>query len=207
MEARELDVVTRLHAAALPHGFFARLGRRFLSAYLDTYRGAPHAVAFVAIQGDEPRGYLVGVVAPELHARWVVRRHGLRLTFLGVVGLLARPGLLAYFVRTRAGRYVRALVRRLRRSPATAAATSRKHQAAVLSHVAVSPAAQGRGVGQALVLAFAAHVAAEGRNGVELVTRTGGGAENFYLRLGFHPTTKRVDAEGVGWSGYRLAVG
>ena len=207
MEARELDVVSRLHAAALPHGFFARLGRHFLSAYLDTYRGAPHAVAFVAIQGDEPQGYLVGVVAPELHARWVVRRHGLRLTLLGVVGLLARPGLLAYFVRTRARRYVRALVRRLRRSPATATSPTHRYQAAVLSHVAVSPAARGHGIGQALVLAFAAHAATEGRNSVELVTRTGGRAELFYLRLGFRPTTKRVDAEGVSWSGYRLAVG
>lgn len=204
MGPEHLEGVTRLHLRALPEGFFARLGAGFLRAYLSTYRASPYACAFAAVGDGRLQGFLVGVHAPAAHRQWVIRHHGLRLALRGAVALLARPRLLALFVRTRLARYGRALLRR-RGSPA-AAAPAGASAAAVLAHVAVDREARGAGAGRALVDAFLSAVAANGGRAVVLVTRAGSGAEAFYDRLGFERSSERTDAEGVVWVGYRVEL-
>lgn len=202
-----LTVVAGIHRQALPEGFFARLGTRFLSAYLATYQASPHAVALVALDGDRVRGFLVGSTGAAAHARWVLRQRGARLALAGLLALAVRPRLLAYFVRTRLGRYVRGLARRLRPGGGAGAGPAGQGDPAVLAHVAVTPEARGLGLGNLLLQRFIDESRRAGAPAVELVTRTGGGAESFYLRAGFDESARRVDADGVPWTSYRLALG
>lgn len=204
---QHLTVVTRIHRQALPDGFFARLGSRFLAAYLATYQASPHAVALVALDGDRVCGFLVGSTGAAAHARWVLRQHGARLALVGLLALAVRPGLLFYFVRTRLGRYVRGVSRRLRPGGGTtAAAGARQGDPAVLAHVAVTPEARGLGIGNLLLQRFIDEASRADAPAVELVTRTGGGAESFYRRAGFDEVGRRVGADGVPWTSYRLAL-
>lgn len=204
---QHLSVVTGIHRQALPGGFFARLGSRFLAAYLATYQASPHAVALVALDGDRVCGFLVGSTGAAAHARWVLRQRGARLVLIGVVALALRPRLLVHFARTRLGRYVRGLFRRLRPGGGAPVATAGPGDPAVLAHVAVRPEARGLGLGNLLLQRFIDESRRAGAQTVELVTRTGGGAESFYLRAGFDEVGRRVDADGVPWTSYRLALG
>ena len=198
----QLRAVAILHRDVLPPSLFSRLGQRFLRQYLDTFRTSPHATALVAVQDEQVLGFLVGIVSPPAHGRWVLRAAGAKLGLLGLVGLLGRPVLLAHFLRTRLGRYVRGLTRRLGRTGGVEHDTA-VGVPAVLAHVAVSPHAQGRGVGQALVQGFADDVRAGGRSVIELVTRAGSDAEAFYQRLGYERIGERVDDDHIAWASYR----
>jgi ribosomal protein S18 acetylase RimI-like enzyme len=111
----DLARTARLHEEGLPEGFFARIGWRFLRAYHAAFSRSPEATVLVA-DGDDgtPQGVLVGTLDNAAHYRWAMRRQGARLAVLGLVGLLAKPRLAAEFVRTRVGRYARAVGRQLR---------------------------------------------------------------------------------------------
>lgn len=186
----------RLHAAALPHGFFARLGTGFLSAYYESFFASPHAVAFVAVVGSQPAGVLVGTLDNRGHYRWVLRHSAWRLAVLGVLALLVRPGELSLFARTRLGRYARAIARH-RRNEMRPAVAPEPVRVAVLSHVAVSADARGSGVGAALVDAFLACAIAAGCEEARLVTLAGSsGAGDFYRRLGWTDDGNTVDRDG-----------
>ena len=186
-----------LHARALPHGFFARLGPRYLRAYHASFAASPFAVALVAVVGARPVGVLLGTLDNRAHYRWVVRHRLLRLAFAGVLALAVRPRLAAAFLRTRAAHYARSLTRLRRRGvPAAGGPQAPGRPVAVLTHVAVASAARGRGVGARLTEAFVgtAHSAA-GR--IALVTLAGdAGAGRFYERLGWVRVDERRDRDG-----------
>ena len=192
----DLGFAAALHATALPHGFFARLGEGFLRAYLASFAASPHAVAVVAECAATPVGLLVGTVAHRAHYTWVVRHRGWQLAARGLVALAVRPDLLAFFLRTRVRRYLRGLLR-LRRGADPHAATRPCPQVAVLSHVAVDPAARGAGAGAKLVEAFLGRAEAAGAGQACLVTLAGrDGAADFYRRLGWTYNGDRPDSDG-----------
>ena len=207
LAAGDLPIVARLHLDVLPPSFFSRLGTRYLRAYLDTYRRSPHATAVVAVRAGQVIGFLVGPTSPAAHAAWVLRRGGARLAGLALLGMLVRPRLLVFFLRTRVGRYTRGLARRFRPAPSAATATTDvARPPAVLAHVAVAPDAQGLGAGQALADRFASDARTAGSEAVELVTRAGSPAEAFYARLGYERLGERVDQDGARWARYRLEL-
>lgn len=191
VDANDLGWTSRLHLQQLPHGFFARLGPRYLRAYHRAFMDSPHAVALVATHGDRPVGFIVGPTDAAAHHRYVLRRHGWRLAFAGVLALVVRPAVAVEFVRTRFRRYLRSF---LRASSVTAADKTRpagkpSRSVAVLTHVAVDPADQRGGAGSALVDAFIRRVRAAGPRRIELVTLDGPrGAAQFYERLGWRRT-------------------
>jgi ribosomal protein S18 acetylase RimI-like enzyme len=168
----------QLHRVALPGSFFVALGPRFLACYHESFRASPHGVALTAWLDGRPVGMLVGTTGNRAHYRWVARHRGLRLTGIGVLALIRRPALLRHFLRTRAGRYVRAIgryaLRRASRTPGEApevdGGSPAGRKIAVLTHVAVDDAARGHGLGRELVDAFVAEAAAAGASRAELVT-------------------------------------
>lgn len=217
LTAADLPFAAGLHVAALPHGFFARLGERFLGRYYAGYLASPHAVALLAELPGPPAsrvGVLVGTLDTGLHNRWVLRHHGLRLALAGALALLARPRELRLFLRTRLLRYLRAVARARRTSPAAAARPVPAAAApvggtpAVLTHVAVSAAGRGRGAGQALVHEFVGAARAAGRREAQLVTlaEPGSGAGAFYERLGWTAVRERADHDGRRVRLYRTEV-
>ncbi|HVM18486.1 MAG TPA: hypothetical protein VM307_00840, partial [Egibacteraceae bacterium] len=63
----DVDFAAALHEVALDHGFFGRLGRRFLAAYYESFVASPHAVAYVSESGEGLSGMLVGTVRNGAH--------------------------------------------------------------------------------------------------------------------------------------------
>lgn len=190
-----------VHAEALPHGFFARLGRRFLAAYYESFVDSPHAVAFVADSPGGPAGMLVGTLRNSAHYSWVLRRHGPRLVGRGLTALLASPRVMLLFLRTRMAWYCGGLLRFARRAVAamfrSAPPSATARQPAVLTHVAVDPQARRSGAGGALVAAFTQAASAAGCREAVLVTLAGpAGAGPFYRRLGWTLRDRHDDHDG-----------
>ena len=206
LRAGDVDTAAGWHATALPDGFFAGLGRRFLRAYWDSYRRSPHARALVALTGD---GSLVGVLAgttdSAAHYRWVVRHRGFVLAPVALVALVARPVLAARFARTRGRLYARGLLRFLlpRRRHRRGGSASADTSGATLVHVIVDEPARRSGVGTALVRGFEAQARASGVRRLRLLAHESDLALTaFYRRLGWRRGPVRVDVDGVAWREY-----
>jgi ribosomal protein S18 acetylase RimI-like enzyme len=213
---QDLAHTARLHEQGLPEGFFARIGWRFLRAYHAAFSRSPEATVLV-VEGDDgrPQGVLVGTLDNAAHYRWAMRRQGVRLAVVGLRGLLARPRLAAEFVRTRVGRYGRAVGRQLRpsrRGPSSGSAGGQEStahdapdadhqeapppQVAVLTHVTVAEEARGAGVGRGLVQAFVERARRAGAREVRLITEAGGPAARFYQSLGWKRRATRRASDG-----------
>lgn len=191
MRHRDQGFAAQLHQAALPHGFFGRLGTGFLSAYHESFMASPHAVAYIAETRHGRVGYLVGTFGP--HNAWVLRNRGAKLAGRGALALLARPRELAFFLRTRTAAYAR----RVAQVGRSKSAHRRTNSPAVLTHVAVVPEARGDGVGETLVEAFMEAARKAGADRACLVTLAGEhGAGRFYRRLGWQLQELREDRDG-----------
>lgn len=187
-----------LHADALPHGFFASLGERYLRAYYMSFLASPHACALMADRDGIPLGFVVGSLDPEAHRSFTIRRHGARLALQGGRALVLHPRLGVDFLSTRVGRYTKGIVRSLR--PRSSQPTGEPHPRAsgrlgVLNHIAVVPDARGQGVGEALVDAFVQRARSTGVRRIQLLTLAdGNGATRFYDRLGWRRLETLLDA-------------
>ena len=196
MLPEHLDRAADLHLEALPHGFFADLGPRFLRAYYATFLASPHAVALAAVSGGQLLGVVVGPVRPSAHRRWVLRRRGRQLALRGLAALVVRPKVALWFIRTRVGRYISAW-RRGRAAASGSAEPGPSEEPAVLSHLAVLERARGEGIGRALASAFVREVGRAGAARVVLVTLEGdAGAGRFYAREGWEDEGVRDGADG-----------
>jgi GNAT superfamily N-acetyltransferase len=186
MEPGDLAFVVREHQRHFPEGFFARLGRAFLTEYYRPYLSSRYARTAIADEGGRPVGYLVGVTDPSAHRDYVLRAHGRALVLRAARALLARPGLAWLFLRTRARRYAAKVLPRLRgrRFPVTAAGPACR--IAVLDRVAVCERVQSRGIGSALIESFVTDAADAGCARVHLVTADGAdGAAGYYESHGW----------------------
>ncbi len=197
----DLSGVAALHAKGLPHEFFVRLGSRFLQVYHHGFVEGPHGVIQVARDGDRILGFVTGATRARAHSRWMVRHLGRRLAVLGLQGLLVHPREMVVFLRTRLGRYLRGIRRRLwsdrRRSPRPARGPEPlRGSIAVLHHVVVDADARGQGLGGALVTAFVEDVRQRGARHARLVTLAEGGAGALYERLGWTRGRKRLGPDG-----------
>ncbi|MEV7284805.1 GNAT family N-acetyltransferase [Streptomyces sp. NPDC093252] len=211
MDTQHLAYVVGEHLRHFPGGFFARLGRGFLTAYTRTHLTSPHATGFVAELDGEPVGYLVGVIDPALHRRHLLRDHGLGLALRGLAALALRPAVAARFLRTRLPRYLRTLLpgrlRALLPAPPApepvpeqdpGAARTRPARSGVLSHVAVSERARSLGIGSVLIERFTDFAVLAGCDRISLVTAAGpGGAGPYYERRGWHPDGETRTPDGV----------
>lgn len=201
LTADDVAFAAALHETALPHGFFGRLGPRFLACYYQTFIDSPHAVAYAAHAATGPVGVVVGTVRNGLHYSWVLRQFGPTLARRAALALVSRPRQLLFFVRTRLTWYLgglfrfgrRAAARRLHGRPPA----PRGPQPAVLTHLAVTPFARGGGTGAALVEAFLAAARQAGCQEALLVTFAGPeGAGRFYRRLGWSRRDVHLDHDG-----------
>lgn len=210
MNEHDLVRAARLHRQHLPHGLFPRLGERFLRRYLRTYLNTPTAVALVIEGGNGMFGFLCGTVDRRSHREHVLRHHAASLVRGGLLSLTLHPAVAVHFVRTRAWRYLTALVHVARRRRAEAPTAGARWEAwpAVLDHLVVAPHGRCAGAGAALVDAFEAVARELGLARAELLTLPGeAGAGEFYERLGWHPGELCSDRDGVSWIRYQKSLG
>lgn len=206
MELSDVSSTAELHRAALPGGFFVALGPRFLRAYHRTFLTSPAGVALVADVDGRPIGFLLGTVDEASHYRHVARYERWRLGWRGVLSLAARPALAAHFIRTRAFRYLRGVLRLSRSSPVEAS-TVPPPGSGVLSHVAVEPAARGRGAGRLLATAYCETAKAQGACAVRLSAAADNrSAQALYEALHWERGPERTDVDGHEWAQYSLTL-
>lgn len=198
--APDLHATAALHELALPHGFFAQLGPRFLAHYHETFVASPHAAALVVIVDAGIVGFLVGPTDSTAHYQWVARRRGVRLARAALLALLRRPRLWVPFLQTRLTRYLRSLRRLLRRRGGAADVRpsdgAPPPDVAVLTHVAVAPTHRGRRIGAVLVEAFTQACREAGADEIRLITDVATGGRGFYQRLGWAEVTERPASDG-----------
>ena len=191
-----------LHAVALPHGFFARLGPGFLTAYYTTFIDSPFAVALVAEGPDGRAGMLVGTVRNSAHYSWVLRNRLGVLVRKAFAALVMSPPTMSLFLRTRLGWYSGALLRFAKRAlqrpfSRPAQRPAEPIQPAVLAHIAVAEDARRDGAGAALVSIFVDAAKGAGCSDVVLGTLAGpAGAGRFYRRLGWTLRDRHDDHDG-----------
>ncbi|MGH8967200.1 MAG: GNAT family N-acetyltransferase, partial [Actinomycetes bacterium] len=206
MEPQDLPFAVHQHQLHFPDGFFVRLGPRFLTEYYRAFLTSPCACAYIAEAPEDPMGYLVGVTEPTSHRDHVFRVHGRRLAVRAFAAFLRHPALAWFFVRTRATLYGGKLLARLRPAAATTRPESRGAPA-VLTHVAVKPQAQSKGVGSTLIKQFEADVAEAGCPRMILVTASGSsGAGGYYRRSGWDAREEHCTPDGLRLTMYERMV-
>ena len=194
MTAAHLSVVVAQHLAQFPHGFFARLGPRFLLEYYAAFCTSAAAFAVVATREGDVAGYLVGRLSADDHRRHVLDAHGRRLATRGAWGLVRNPRVLVTFLRTRLGRYVRKLgVWVLRGENAARPCVG---STAVLDYVVVRQEFRGLGLGWQLIRAFEAECRRRGVENIVLVTEAGGPAVTYYDATGWVPLSEHASVDG-----------
>lgn len=203
MGLQDLTEVVGAHLSSFPHGFFAKLGRHFLTRYYRTFLDGPLSVAMVAEIDGRFYGYLVGILDPPRHRRLLLSYHGWALAGWGLFGLAHRPLLLARFLVTRTRRYGAALLR----NKSATAAPSTATPVAVLSHVVVAPQLRKAGIGATLVENFMQQARAAGCQRACLVTVDGpDGAGAFYAKYGWIHTHTRRGPDGRPLAHYERTI-
>lgn len=203
LRPEDLPFVVDQHLQHFPDGFFARLGRAFLTEYYLSYCTDHSSCAVVATDGAEPIGYLAGTSDLVGHRRHVISAHGRALTKRAVLALIRNPPLAVSFARTRGMRYLKKLVFRRGRAPA---ASGPARRSAVLHHVVVVAEYRGRGVGPALIEAFEDDARHAGCHELTLVTQTGGPAADYYRRSGWTAVGEHRTPDGTPLSTFTKAV-
>ncbi|MCW4385193.1 GNAT family N-acetyltransferase [Salinibacterium sp. SYSU T00001] len=151
--------------------------RLWADVFLEPYLAFEPELAFVALDGDAPAGYIVATSDTDAFVAWyraewipwLERRH-------------RRPP--EHLVDETAGSLEEAITRLAFRPERMLREGAREHPAHL--HIDLLPSLQGRGVGRMLVRALLAELSARGIRGVHLgVDPANTGALAFYRRLGF----------------------
>jgi len=193
----------RLQIAFLRHGFFPRLGHRFVRKWHVAHQDSPYGAHLVAEVDGAVAGFLLGTSDQHQHVNWMLEHRRRQLGIAGLGALLLRPTVFGNFLRTRAGRYARRLVGR---HPGTTARTEEPDEpVAVLEAVVINPSARGLGAGSLLVECFLDLMEARGATQVELVTKVGPeGAAEFYEQRGWNKVDEHIDRDGEPALTYRI---
>jgi GNAT superfamily N-acetyltransferase len=231
----DLTTMAAWQCRYVPDGLFPQMGERFVRRWHASFLDSPFGIALVAErvddQGPQAVGFLVGSTDQFRHIDDVVRRHRVRLALAGLLALAQRPRLGAHFVRTRGRAYLkRILTPKSHRTPSaapaagaaagaesdaasratagTAANATSGGQIAVVTAIAVDPAARGTGAGQELINRFLEDARTAGAARAELVTLLGeGNAAPFYERLNWSAVDEHPTRDGMRARTYRYELG
>jgi ribosomal protein S18 acetylase RimI-like enzyme len=181
MTQLDLVGVVAIHRAAFPNFFLSFLGLRFLRVFYGFIAG--ESIALVALADGELAGFVAGVVDPRQFYRRLMKRRFAQIALAITPIVLRHPSTLA---------------RVTRRARQRTGADNHEPSGAELMSLAVDPNQEHRGIGRALVAAFAQCVAAAGEKRLWLTTDA---ADNdrvihFYESQGFSQSREFVTAEG-----------
>jgi len=173
MIPQDIEAVVHLHVQAFPKFFLTSMGKPFLRLLYMGFITQPNGLFLVAENAGTVIGFAVGTADPSGFFRRLLRRQGFRFACAATSGLLRYPllatrkclGALFYRGETPNG----------------------IPDAALLSSLAVSPSTQSKGIGQALVRAFADEARKCGCQSVYLTTDEANNekANRFYAKCGF----------------------
>jgi GNAT superfamily N-acetyltransferase len=190
MIVQDVGEVVMIHQRAFPTFFLSFLGPGFLFELYSAVASDVARIAFVSHRAGELVGFVAGTVEPASFYRRLLRRRWWRFVVASLWPALRRPSTVP--------RLLRAL-----RKPSE---SCKRVDHAELMSVAVSPKAQGTGVGKLLVEAFVAEARRRNAKAVYLTTDgVGNEAANvFYRRLGFHCSRTFLTPEGRSMNEYEI---
>jgi len=180
----DIDDAVRIHLEAFPNFFLTFLGPRFLREFYGSFTWDPMGVGFVA--KDPASNCLLGVVVgptnPEGYFRRLLKKRWWAFCIAAAGAVVRHPGLIP--------RLARAVF--FRGNPPA------DMPRALLCSIAVSPQAQGRGIGEALMQAWVKEVQSRGTRGCFLTTdaHDNDKVNRFYQRLGWRLESTFVTPEG-----------
>jgi len=156
-EIRREDIgdIVAVHMEAFPDFFLTFLGASFLKEFYRSFIHDDSGVGYVAVgDGGHIQGVVVGPMNPQGYFKRLLKRRFWAFCLASAGALLKKPSV--------AKRLFRAVFYRGGSPPGPTRA--------LLSSIAVSPTAQGRGIGKALMLRWMQEAKARGAGGCFLTT-------------------------------------
>jgi GNAT superfamily N-acetyltransferase len=178
-----VDAVVAAHIQAFPGFFLTSLGAGFLKAFYRAFTDEPTGVALKAHNAEQALlGFVVGTVEPAGFFKRLLKRRWWEFGIHAAFASLKNPG----------------YTFRLLRAVTYRGGPDRPEGFALLSSIAVLPAAQGGGVGRKLVEEWCRRVAAKRSPGYYLTTDAiaNDPVNRFYTSLGLALTSSYVTKEG-----------
>jgi ribosomal protein S18 acetylase RimI-like enzyme len=189
MQAGDVSAVTTVHLAAFPNFFLSSLGPRFLRELYRAIIADDDGIALVAVDGARVVGFAAGTASGDFYRR-VARRRWFRFGVAAFGTLMRKPSV------------ARRLARTIYAPPRPTSA------GALLMSLAVDPAIQGTGLGEALTRAFVEGARQQGARAVVLTTdQANNDAVNaFYQRRGFTVAAEYETAKGRTMNEYVMRI-
>ena len=174
LSALHVASAVELHVHAFPDFFLTFLGRKFLRQLYLVYCADPTTIALVAVRasGGEILGTVIGPLEPASFYKRLLLKRWWRFGIAACGAVLRKPGIVPRLFRA---------VRYRGDEP------TEGHKRALLASIAVSPAAQGLGVGKLLTQGFLSRARAAGLPGAFLTTDAehNDAVNTFYQRQGW----------------------
>jgi ribosomal protein S18 acetylase RimI-like enzyme len=191
LTASFVNEVVDIHIKAFPTFFLSFLGPRFLREFYASFLADPVGMGFVACEANKKViGAVVGPLAPSGYFRRLLKRRWWAFCLAGTGAVFKRPSCVV--------RLLRAVF--YRGEPPSGPAR------ALLSSIAVSPTAQGRGVGKKLVERWVEEARKRGAQGCYLTTdaENNDAVNGFYRSLGWKVEATYPTPEGRKMNRYVL---
>lgn len=177
--------------------FLARLGPGFLSAYHRAWIASPSGLALAAVDADHNIvGVILASLDPASHYRWMLVHAGPKLAIRLAAQSVRKPALARDLIATRAARYASAVWRQLATPTHLEAAATSSSRSGEVTHLMVTPEAQGAGAGAALLAHTERRANAAGLQELVLVTPPGLDSRHFYEHLGWEATGQVTSRSG-----------
>jgi ribosomal protein S18 acetylase RimI-like enzyme len=192
IEDQHLGQIVDVHMKAFPTFFLTFLGPGFLKEFYKSFIYDQAGIGFVAI--DETNGNVLGAVVgpfvPAGYFKRLLKKRWYAFCLASFAAVLKKP----------------TIIKRLVRAVFYRGETPSGPPRALLSSIAVSPQAQGQGVGQALVKRWVQEVEQRGGSGCFLTTdvENNESVNRFYQRLGWKIESVYTTPEGRRMNRYTL---
>jgi ribosomal protein S18 acetylase RimI-like enzyme len=173
IQNKDLKDIVKIHIKAFPSFFLTFLGAGFLKEFYKSFLYDSQGIGFVAIDKDteEILGAIVGPLNPKGYFGRLLKRKWFIFCVASVGAVLRKP----------------AVIKRLFRAVFYRGNAPDGQERSLLSSIAVSPDAQGRGVGKALVKRWLEEIKSRKSSGAFLTTdvENNQAVNSFYQNLGW----------------------
>lgn len=184
LKQSDVKSVVDVHMRSFPDFFLTFLGPRFLKEFYASFLVDDEGMGFAAIDEESGQivGAIVGPVVPDGYFKRLLKRRFLVFCFASMSAVLKRPK----------------VIKRLLRAVFYRGESPQGPKRSLLSSIAVSPDAQGKGVGRMLVTRWTQEAKSRGSNGCFLTTDADGNeaVNMFYQKLGWKIESNYATPEG-----------
>lgn len=189
----DVAAVVAMHLESFSGFFLSFLGPAFLRELYTATLADPSGIGLVAENGEDICGFVTGTSQPSGFYSRLARRRWWRFGWAAVGPVLKRP----------------LIITRLFRAFSMPEQVTQEERRGTLMSIAVLPAHQGKGIGQALVREFIETATRRDLRRIDLTTdRTDNDATNrFYQNLGFTCQRTYTTPEGRAMNEYVIDVG